>query len=203
MKVILVSGKLQSGKNTFTDFLMEEIGKKHTIDYDYFAKPVKQECREVFKTLIDYLNKISKQYNIEELKTIDESWFEKKNEITRILLQTYGTEIFRNRVDSNWWAKKLKDKILTRTEDYIVVSDVRFKSEIKILEEAEHDELIDLFRVRIERSNCERDNNPIHTHESEIDLDDYKYWDYVIQNDTTLDALKLNALVVSKKIMAI
>ena len=65
------------------------------------------------------------------------------------------------------------------------------------------DELIDLFRVRIERSNYERDNNPIHTHESEIDLDDYKYWDYVIQNDTTLDALKLNALVVSKKIMAI
>jgi len=197
MKVVLVSGKLQSGKNTFTDFLMEEIGKKYTIDFDYFAKPLKDECKEVFKNLINYLN----TFNIPELTTHDETWYEKKNEITRLLLQIYGTEIFRNKVDSDWWAKKLKDKLLQRTEDVVVITDVRFKSEIKILEDAEKDGHFDLVKIRVDRDNFVRDDNPIHLHESEIDLDDYKFWEYKIQNDTTLDALKLNAIHVSKQIM--
>ena len=172
MKVVLVSGKLQSGKNTFTDFLIDEVKKYKTIDFEYFAKPVKQECREVFKTLINYLNDLSIKYNIKELHTEEESWFEKKNEITRILLQTYGTDIFRDKVDSNWWAKKLKNKILKRTEDVIVITDVRFKSEIETLYSLEEHN-IELIKIRIERNNFVRDDNPIHTHQSEIDLDDF------------------------------
>ena len=121
-KVILVSGKLQSGKNTFTDILMEEMKKSISIDYDYFAKPLKNECKTVFSNLVDYLNKISLENNIPSLYTNEDSWYENKNEVTRILLQTYGTDIFRELVDEDWWAKKLKKKILARDEEVIVVS---------------------------------------------------------------------------------
>lgn len=197
MKVVLVSGKLQSGKNTFTDFLIDEVKKYKTIDFEYFAKPVKQECREVFKTLINYLNDLSIKYNIKELHTEEESWFEKKNEITRILLQTYGTDIFRDKVDSNWWAKKLKNKILKRTEDVIVITDVRFKSEIETLYSLEEHN-IELIKIRIERNNFVRDDNPIHTHQSEIDLDDFENWDYVVENDNGLDDLNSQAIQISK-----
>ena len=201
MKVILVSGKLQSGKNTFTDFLIDEVKKTNTIDFEFFAKPLKDECKDVFQNLTNYLNGISTRFNIPELSTTNEQWYENKNEITRLLLQIYGTEIFRNKVDTDWWAKKLKDRVLQRKEDFIVITDVRFKSEINILDTLEHDHNIELVKIRIERTNYTRDDNPIHTHQSEIDLDDYKYWDYVIKNDTTLDVLKSNAIQVSKEIM--
>lgn len=191
-KVILVSGKLQSGKNTFTDILMEEMKKSISIDYDYFAKPLKNECKTVFSNLVDYLNKISLENNIPSLYTNEDSWYENKNEVTRILLQTYGTDIFRELVDEDWWAKKLKKKILARDEEVIVVSDVRFKSELRIFEQ---DNDLKLIKIRIERDNYTRDNNPIHYHISELDLDDYSNWDFILKNNDTLDALKQNTLI--------
>lgn len=191
-KVILVSGKLQSGKNTFTDILMEEMKKSISIDYDYFAKPLKNECKTVFSNLVDYLNKISLENNIPSLYTNEDSWYENKNEVTRILLQTYGTDIFRELVDEDWWAKKLKKKILARDEEVIVVSDVRFKSELRIFEQ---DNDLKLIKIRIERDNYTRDNNPIHYHISELDLDDYSKWDFILKNNDTLDALKQNTLI--------
>lgn len=191
-KVILVSGKLQSGKNTFTDILMEEMKKSISIDYDYFAKPLKNECKTVFSNLVDYLNKISLENNIPSLYTNEDSWYENKNEVTRILLQTYGTDIFRELVDEDWWAKKLKKKILARDEEVIVVSDVRFKSELRIFEQ---DNDLKLIKIRIERDNYTRDNNPIHSHISELDLDDYSNWDFVLKNNETLDVLKQNTLI--------
>lgn len=191
-KVILVSGKLQSGKNTFTDILMEEMKKSISIDYDYFAKPLKNECKTVFSNLVDYLNKISLENNIPSLYTNEDSWYENKNEVTRILLQTYGTDIFRELVDEDWWAKKLKKKILARDEEVIVVSDVRFKSELRIFEQ---DNDLKLIKIRIERDNYTRDNNPIHSHISELDLDDYSNWDFVLKNNETIDVLKQNTLI--------
>jgi dephospho-CoA kinase len=191
-KVILVSGKLQSGKNTFTDILMEEMKKSISIDYDYFAKPLKNECKTVFSNLVDYLNKISLEHNIPSLYTNEDSWYENKNEVTRILLQTYGTDIFRELVDEDWWAKKLKKKILARDEEVIVVSDVRFKSELRIFEQ---DNDLKLIKIRIERDNYSRDNNPIHSHISELDLDDYSNWDFVLKNNETIDVLKQNTLI--------
>lgn len=201
--VILVSGKLQSGKNTFVDLMMEEMRERNLkVDFDYFAKSVKDQCKDVFKMLIEYLNAISEQHNIPELKTEDFNWYEEKNKITRILLQTYGTDIFRDMIDANHWGKILKRRIMTeRNEDFIFISDVRFKSEIFTIcdmEPIKHDHRTlqpkyNVIKVRINRSNYERGNDPIFTHQSEIDLDDYESWDYLVENDGTLDDLKRNA----------
>jgi nucleoside-triphosphatase THEP1 len=50
--VILVSGKLQSGKNTFVNFMIDELREqKYKVDYDFFAKSVKDQCKDIFKNL--------------------------------------------------------------------------------------------------------------------------------------------------------
>lgn len=201
--VILVSGKLQSGKNTFVDLMMEELKKTDLkVDFDFFAKSVKDQCKDIFKNLIEYLNTISKEFNIPELYTIDDNWYENKNKITRILLQTYGTEIFRDMVDSNHWAKILKRRIMMdRNEDILFITDVRFKSEISTIcdkESIKHDHRTitpkyNVIKLRIERDNYVRGDDPIFTHQSEIDLDNFSEWDYLVKNNGTLDDLKRNA----------
>lgn len=197
--VILVSGKLQSGKNTFVNMLMEELKSTNLkVGFDFFAKSVKDQSKDIFKNLTEYLNTISEKYNIPEIYTKEDNWYESKNHITRILLQTYGTDIFRDMVDSNHWAKILKRRLVSeKNEDIMFITDVRFKSEISTIcdkEPMRHDYRTitpnyNVIKIRINRNNYERTDDPIFTHHSEIDLDDYTDWDVLINNDSDLNSL--------------
>lgn len=178
--VVLVSGKLQSGKNTFADMCIDILKEKYNVSYDYFARLLKERCKEDFKPLVEYVNSL----NLEELHTVDDNWFENKNKLTRILLQIYGTEVFRNRVDQNYWANELVKNVKSSDSDIIFVTDVRFPSEITALE----NEKMKVVKVRINR-NIDR-NDVVNEHESEKALDDYSSWDYVFENNGTLEDYK-------------
>lgn len=208
--VILVSGKLQSGKNTFVDMLMEELKSTNLkVGFDFFAKPVKDQSKDIFRNLINYLNKVSEENNIPELYTEDHNWYEEKNVITRILLQNYGSDIFRDMIDRNYWANFLKNKMFDSDHDLMFITDVRFKSEIEVM--SNKDPIIkdyrtltptyNIVKIRIDRTNFDRTHNPIFTHSSEIDLDDYKDWDYVINNDRDINSLQLKAKETLNKIL--
>ena len=55
--VILISGKIKSGKNQLADFMKEYFEKQNLkVSSDYFAKAVKDGCKEDFKKLADELN---------------------------------------------------------------------------------------------------------------------------------------------------
>ena len=157
-KIILVSGKLQSGKNQFTDYLKEYLEKsKNNVTTDLFAKDLKNGCKDDFKNLSEVLANIS-----EEIKTMvntfdnikfttaytalinsvcnklivkDENWYENKNEITRSLLQIYGTEIFRKRVNDNWWANQVRQRCENSNHDFTIITDARFPNEIEVISE--------------------------------------------------------------------
>lgn len=197
--VILVSGKLQSGKNTFVNMLMEELKSTNLkVGFDFFAKSVKDQSKDIFKNLTDYLNTISEKYNIPEIYTTEDNWYESKNHITRILLQSYGTDIFRDMVDANHWGKILKRRLVSeKNEDIMFITDVRFKSEISTIcdkEPMRHDYRTitpnyNVMKIRINRNNYERTDDPIFSHHSEIDLDDYTDWDVLINNDSDLNSL--------------
>jgi hypothetical protein len=209
--IILVSGKLQSGKNAFTDMLIEELkptGKK--LGFDFFSKSVKDQSKDIFKNLIDYLNSISEEYNIPELKTEDENWYENKNKIARILLQTYGTNIFRDMIDENHWGKILKRRVCAdRTEDFLFITDVRFKSEIETISDKtsfKHDRRTitpnyNILKIRINRNTFERTDDPIFTHDSELNLDDYSDWDMIVNNDSSLEDLRIKSKQVARFIL--
>lgn len=210
--IFLISGKLRSGKNQFADYVKEIAESKGmTVNTDLFAKSLKEWCNEDFRALTDYLNQIleltifdfmvfQKSYNIKnidipitrlkELITKDENWYENKNPITRILLQTYGTEIFRKRVDQDWWVKQLKNRVLQSNSDITLITDVRFPNEIECFKK----DIPKDFTVTTIRINRDLNREAgFNEHESEKALDNYNEFDYVINNNGTLEDLKEGA----------
>lgn len=220
--IILIGGHARSGKNTFGNFLEEEF-KKHNISVqqDSFASEVKKWCQEDFKYFIEYINNyvekiksqigviitVNKNTNIEvnsfienllnQLKTKDENWFENKTPITRILLQTYGTEIFRKRVNNNWWANQLKERFIKSNNEITIVTDVRFPNEIEIFNEVDKYNVI---TINIKR-NVFIDDPKITKHDSEIALDNWNEWSYIIDNNSTLEELKNASIIVVNDIL--
>lgn len=209
--IVLVSGKLQSGKNTFTDLVIDNLREygRWKIDFDYFAKSVKDQSKDIFKPLITYLNEVSEKYNINEIHTSEHNWYEEKNTITRILLQTYGTEIFRDMIDTDHWAKILRNRMMERDEDILFITDVRFKSEMRlicdkspyILNYRTVNPTYNILKLRIERNTYERNTSGVYIHPSEIDLDDYNNWDEIVYNDGTMEDLKEKARVMTNTII--
>ncbi|MEM4261041.1 MAG: hypothetical protein QXG00_07405, partial [Candidatus Woesearchaeota archaeon] len=158
--LILISGKAQSGKNVLANFLTDAFKNKGiSVKQESFANGVKEGCKQDFQTLVEYLNNFAERlkvqigalmdfnnkYNvnnayiisinslIDKLK-IDPNinWFENKTDITRIILQLYGTEIFRKRVNTDWWAEQLKKTWIASNNLFTIVTDCRFPNEIEV-----------------------------------------------------------------------
>lgn len=211
--VILISGKIKSGKNQLADFMKEYFEKQNLkVSSDYFAKAVKDGCKEDFKKLTDELNNyvielkrvIISKYNyineildskIDELKISDENWYENKTFITRTILQLYGTEIFRNRVDSDYWVKQVKDKCEKSDSDIILVTDTRFPNEITEM----YSDNYDLITIRLLRDiNKDKSKN----HYSETALDDWNEWTYIIDNKrNSLKSFQKQVIMVAEDIL--
>lgn len=211
--VILISGKIKSGKNQLADFMKEYFEKQNLkVSADYFAKAVKDGCKEDFKKLADELNNyvielkrvIISKYNyineildskIDELKISDENWYENKTFITRTILQLYGTEIFRNRVDSDYWVKQVKDKCEKSDSDIILVTDTRFPNEITEM----YSDNYDLITIRLLRDiNKDKSKN----HYSETALDDWNEWTYIIDNKrNSLKSFQKQVIMVAEDIL--
>jgi len=177
-QVILVSGKINSGKNEVTNLIREFLGE--VVGNEFFARPLKELCRDSFKPLVVYLNTLAEGDQF-PFFTNDESWFERKNPITRHLLQIVGTEIVR-RIEPNYWIDETIKNIRARKEPIITVSDVRFPNEIQEIER-----LFPVLKVRVNRD-IQRDIHEDHI--SERALDNYQAWDVVIDNNGTLDELR-------------
>jgi len=182
------------------------------VSADYFAKAVKDGCKEDFKKLADELNNyvielkrvIISKYNyineildskIDELKISDENWYENKTFITRTILQLYGTEIFRNRVDSDYWVKQVKDKCEKSDSDIILVTDTRFPNEITEM----YSDNYDLITIRLLRDiNKDKSKN----HYSETALDDWNEWTYIIDNKrNSLKSFQKQVIMVAEDIL--
>jgi hypothetical protein len=198
-KIIGISGKIGSGKDTFAELLAEQLrGKveRHAladklrliietvsgIRMTTTHKANKPFCNEIRNYTQDQKNIVIKQFN----KTIGE------------MLQLVGTDLFRDNYDSDFWLKslfnkELEDKMINGK--IVVVPDVRFVNEADyILKEGG-------FLIRLEgdpmgvRKNSLRDLN----HISETSLDNYNKFNKIIYNDKKdIEVLKkvVNNLIV-------
>jgi hypothetical protein len=214
-KIICISGKMRNGKNTLADLLKEElltINPNTLLVICAFADELKKYCSEDFELLGNYLNNFSENlktsinmYNdlldlnpsrkfanqninkmIDSLKLYKENFYENKTEISRLLLQIVGTNFARNRIDKDYWAKKLKDNILKSNNEYTLITDCRFPIELEIFSNLNDYELV---TIRLER-NLPTNNNQ---HESETALDNWTSWNYVVDNNGTTEDLKNSA----------
>lgn len=92
----------------------------------------------------------------------------------RQLLQLWGTE-YRRAEDPDYWVSRAKEKI-SRAPGRVFVDDIRFESEARMVQE------LGGVLVRIERPGIE-----LLDHASEVALDDFREWDYIIGNCGSLE----------------
>jgi len=212
-KIILISGKLRTGKNQFAKFVKEELQKKGLkVSEDLFARSLKDGCKEDFRKLTNVLDNICEEIkakiglfidqkesmlypdmiasidmSVNKLKINDDNWYEDKTDITRNILQLYGTEIFRKRVDENWWVKQVKNRCITSPNDVIIVTDCRFPNEITEMICDEYETVV----IRINRDINTQEL--IASHDSETALNDWKEFDFIVENNGTLENLRCSA----------
>lgn len=163
MKVIVISGKAQHGKDTTAGFLkaaLEADGLSVLIAH--YGDLVKYVCKAFF------------------------NWDGNKDEYGRTLLQHVGTDVIRKQ-DENYWVRFIGE-MLTFFDgewDYVLVPDCRFPNEVDYLK----NEGFDVKHIRVVRNGF---TSPLtaeqQAHPSETALDDVNP-DYYIYNDGTKDDL--------------
>lgn len=195
--LIGICGKKQVGKNTAGNILslidcfeqIREFGLppktineyiKNNLNDDYvlslsrfdltsFAEKLKGMASILCDTEYD-------KYENEEFK---ESIDELTNMSNRQVLQRIG-ETMRNIFGEDIWIKSLFNKFDSKFEKggHIIITDVRYKNEADYIKNKGG------ILIRINRNTRYNDN-----HISEIDLDDYEKFDYIVDNNGTINQL--------------
>ncbi|MBR1718251.1 MAG: hypothetical protein IJ715_03165 [Bacilli bacterium] len=164
-KIFLISGKAQAGKDTTAGFIKKNLELKG-------LKVINLQYSSYIK---EYAKKISGWDGREETKP-------------RELLQILGTDIIRKELGSDFFVKKLVEdiKVYSYFFDIITISDVRLKIEIDI----PRNKFDNIYAIRIVRPNFDNGlSEEQKKHQTEIDLDDYDKFDYVLINDGTISDL--------------
>lgn len=203
MKIIAVTGKLQNGKDTFGNFLKEELDDVEIVSFAHKLKEYAEKDFRILQTQInskvdELISMFDKWYFriipglrkriVDELiswKIEKDNWYENKNFITRSILQIYGTDIMRKRIDDNFWIDKTLsyiDNLKSKGTKYIVITDIRFDNEINRLKD-KYDDVVVVNVTKLETSNTIES-----THESENSLSP-DLFTHIINNDKSLEDL--------------
>jgi hypothetical protein len=163
MKIIGLGHKARQGKDNVAKFMIMELAKQDIYARQYaFADALRDYCRVA--------------YGMKE-----------KNSQ---MLQIVGTDIFRNSIRENFWIDCLHYKLEADKPQIAIITDVRFPNELRYVCDNGFTVRIDRYTdsggIRLPYRTTDRDNN----HESETALDDFS-WDYVIENDGSLEDLKM------------
>ena len=174
--IILVAGKAGSGKDSISQYLVDNYGFKH----DSLAAPLKRLVSDVFDIPLHILNPHNpkdRQVREEELKSWP-GWTPRK------LLQFVGTELFRTNIADDIWVRSLWLRINKNPTENVTVSDVRFPNEREYLVKMAPQ---NVYTIRVERPGCDGSTSGgIKTHASEaFEIEA----DFVIKNDSTLQDL--------------
>jgi hypothetical protein len=146
-KIIAISGKKHSGKDTAARVIMETLGDVPMVRIA-FADALKEEVAKVCGVTVDYI--------------------ELNKDIFRPILQWWGTEWRRNMFGDNYWIDRLFDKVDVAPADVIVITDVRFKNEYDAIQSWQGTKMM----LRIERAFTGGD---MHSSETQLDGTPFDY----------------------------
>lgn len=213
MTIIGVSGKIGSGKNYLSEQLIKEL---HKLGYSTteasFAASLRNELNRIIKTIkvdtidgvepysiIDNIHTIHKMdlneaedlYNmlVADIVEIDGLNAHSRTESIRRALQYLGTDV-RRKTDNEYWVKEFHRTV--PDSDFILVTDVRFPNEADSV--VEHGGLMlrldvspEVILERIQSRDGLKYSNDALTHPSELALDDYDKFDYLISDEYNID----------------
>lgn len=175
MKVILISGKAQHGKDTTAGFLKEALEKQgQRVLICHYGDLVKYICKSFF------------------------GWNGKKDEAGRSLLQRVGTDVIRAQCEDYWVRFILEVLGFFPAEwDYVLVPDCRFPNEVHLPRFVSFNAL----HVRVVRPNFDNGlTEEQKNHPSETALDNVKP-DYVFHNNSSLTALRDAVVMFTKAVL--
>ena len=137
--IVAFCGKKRSGKDTAGDAVAS---------FGYmpiaFADPIKEICQTVFEFSDEQVYG-SKKSEVDEFWGFSPRW----------VMQTIGTEMFRNHIGEDVWVKSLLARINSSNHDKFAVTDVRFPNEV------DHLQRVDAEIVYIRRPKVEPELNPV------------------------------------------
>ena len=166
MKIILISGKAQNGKDTTAEILRRQLqADNHRVLITHYADLLKFICRNYF------------------------GWNGEKDDAGRQMLQYVGTDVIRKRNPTLWVDfVSMILKYFHENWDYVIIPDCRFPNEITAMS----DSGFETIHIRVVRKNFK---SPLteeqQKHPSETALDDVTP-DWYIFNDGTLQRLEEN-----------
>lgn len=149
---------------------------------------------------IIFLSEKEAQENIRIYNYCNCTDYEKVELTPRLLLQLLGTQCGREIIHPNIWVNALFSEYVSyhnsRVNIYTlpkwIISDVRFENEAKAIKERNG------IIIRVNRNSENKDN-----HQSEIDLDNYKEFDYTIANIGSIKDLieKVKAIMIKEGVI--
>jgi len=163
-------GKKGTGKTVVANYLREE----HDFLEVKFAGLLKEDMSKMLDIPMDII-----EPRTPAMREKRESWIHPIWGMTvREMLQKFGTDAIRDNFHSDFWIIRL-DMLLKEKfrQGRIVISDVRFKNEIDYVS----DNGGYIFKVLRTAGTDE--------HQSEVDLDDYDYPCFLLENYSTFDRL--------------
>lgn len=165
-KIITISGKAESGKDTSAQMLKEQLEDLgYNVLICHYADLLKFICKNFF------------------------DWDGQKNEEGRTLLQRVGTEGVR-KYNPNYWVEFILEILAFFPDewDFVLIPDARFPNEINLLKDDNYDVMaVKVVRTDYENHLTEEQRN----HPSETALDDYIF-DYTLLNESTKEGLYAN-----------
>lgn len=169
MKLYLICGKARAGKDTFAKLIKQEEEK------DNNKVCILKLTAPLYSWAEDYFN-----------------YDKEKDEKPRELLQTLGYDILQLKLKKKDF---LLDYLITTIEvldnyyDVGLITDGRLVHEIEVLKEKYPNIKTILLTNMKDNKLANKEKN----HQTEIDLDDYKDFDYIVENKD-MESLKLEAL---------
>ena len=173
LKIFLISGKAQHGKDTFANILYEELTLKgHKVLLCHYADLVKYVAKTFF------------------------NWNGEKDERGRTILQYIGTDVVRQK-RPNYWVEFILDilDLFGENWEYVIIPDTRFPNEIDMVKQ-KYDKVQ---HIRVERPNFTSTLTEEQLkHYSETALDDV-IADIYVKNKGTIDELREDIKIVMEK----
>ncbi len=164
-KIFVISGKANSGKDTTAEI----------IDNQIMLKGLKVVNLQISSYIKMYASKIS-------------GWDGSEDTKPRTLLQELGTSIIREKIDNEFFIKRLIGDIEVYSYyfDAITISDGRLPEELDSIYNA----FDNVYRINIVRPNYDNHLNTKELkHRTEVGLDSYDNYEYKIINDGSLEEL--------------
>ena len=158
-KIIILSGKAQSGKSLISNMIKDYYDSCVVISYAFYLK-------EYAKNVLGWDGNDPKP---------------------RDFLQQVGVELIKNNINSRLLIDRVIDdiKVYSYFFDVIVVSDARFVDDIDNIKNNFSNVIVIHIDGKDNSLTYEQKN-----HSTEIGLDDYHNYDFIINNDCSLDLLR-------------